>query len=277
MPALENKWTDQIITRNNVKVIGEGTQTMLFAHGFGCDQNMWRYVIPAFENDYRIVLFDYVGAGKSDRSAYVQSRYSTLNGYADDVLDICKALNLKNIIFIGHSVSSMIGVLAANRQPELFSDLIFIGPSPRYINDEGYVGGFEQKDIAGLLDTMDKNYIGWANFLGPAIMKNPDRPELAEELTASFCSTDPKIARRFAEVTFFADNRADLIEIRVPSLIMQCSDDLIAPLEVGEYLAKNIPLSTLKVMKATGHCPHMSSPEETIDVINEYLKKTDEL
>jgi sigma-B regulation protein RsbQ len=273
MPALENKWTDQIITRNNVKVIGEGTQTMLFAHGFGCDQNMWRYVIPAFENDYRIVLFDYVGAGKSDRSAYVQSRYSTLNGYADDVLDICKALNLKNIIFIGHSVSSMIGVLAANRQPELFSDLIFIGPSPRYINDEGYVGGFEQKDIAGLLDTMDKNYIGWANFLGPAIMKNPDRPELAEELTASFCSTDPKIARRFAEVTFFADNRADLIEIRVPSLIMQCSDDLIAPLEVGEYLAKNIPLSTLKVMKATGHCPHMSSPEETIDVINEYLKK----
>jgi sigma-B regulation protein RsbQ len=273
MPALEKKWTDQIITRNNVKVIGEGTQTMLFAHGFGCDQNMWRYVIPAFENDYRIVLFDYVGAGKSDRSAYVQSRYSTLNGYADDVLDICKALNLKNIIFIGHSVSSMIGVLAANRQPELFSDLIFIGPSPRYINDEGYVGGFEQKDIAGLLDTMDKNYIGWANFLGPAIMKNPDRPELAEELTASFCSTDPKIARRFAEVTFFADNRADLIEIRVPSLIMQCSDDLIAPLEVGEYLAKNIPLSTLKVMKATGHCPHMSSPEETIDVINEYLKK----
>jgi sigma-B regulation protein RsbQ len=273
MPALEKKWTDQIITRNNVKVIGEGTQTMLFAHGFGCDQNMWRYVIPAFEDDYRIVLFDYVGAGKSDRSAYVQSRYSTLNGYADDVLDICKALNLKNIIFIGHSVSSMIGVLAANRQPELFSDLIFIGPSPRYINDEGYVGGFEQKDIAGLLDTMDKNYIGWANFLGPAIMKNPDRPELAEELTASFCSTDPKIARRFAEVTFFADNRADLIEIRVPSLIMQCSDDLIAPLEVGEYLAKNIPLSTLKVMKATGHCPHMSSPEETIDVINEYLKK----
>jgi sigma-B regulation protein RsbQ len=273
MPALEKKWTDQIITRNNVKVIGEGTQTMLFAHGFGCDQNMWRYIIPAFENDYRIVLFDYVGAGKSDRSAYVQSRYSTLNGYADDVLDICKALNLKNIIFIGHSVSSMIGVLAANRQPELFSDLIFIGPSPRYINDEGYVGGFEQKDIAGLLDTMDKNYIGWANFLGPAIMKNPDRPELAEELTASFCSTDPKIARRFAEVTFFADNRADLIEIRVPSLIMQCSDDLIAPLEVGEYLAKNIPLSTLKVMKATGHCPHMSSPEETIDVINEYLKK----
>jgi sigma-B regulation protein RsbQ len=273
MPPLEKKWTDQIITRNNVKVIGEGTQTMLFAHGFGCDQNMWRYVVRAFENDFRIVLFDYVGAGKSDRSAYVQSRYSTLNGYADDVLDICKALNLKNIIFIGHSVSSMIGVLAANRQPELFSDLIFIGPSPRYINDEGYVGGFEQKDIAGLLDTMDKNYIGWANFLGPAIMKNPDRPELAEELTASFCSTDPKIARRFAEVTFFADNRSDLIEIRVPSLIMQCSDDLIAPLEVGEYLAKNIPLSTLKVMKATGHCPHMSSPEETIDVINEYLKK----
>ncbi len=275
MPVTEKTLLDHVIKRNNVNVIGEGTQTMLFAHGFGCDQHMWRYLVPAFEKDYRIVLFDYVGAGGSERSAYLESRYSTLNGYADDVLEICKALNLKKIIFIGHSVSSMIGVLAANRHPELFSDLIFIGPSPRYINDEGYFGGFDRKDIADLLDTMDKNYVGWANFLGSTIMQNADRPELAEELTASFCSTDPKIARRFAEVTFFADNRDDLFNVRVPSLIMQCSDDLIAPLEVGEYLVKKIPLSSLKVMKATGHCPHMSSPEETIDVIKEYLKKTE--
>jgi sigma-B regulation protein RsbQ len=274
MPSSEKTKMDPVIKRNNVKVTGKGTRTMMFAHGFGCDQNMWRYIVPAFENDYRIVLFDYVGAGQSDKSAYVESRYNTLNGYADDVLDICKALNLENIIFVGHSVSCMIGVLAATRHPKVFSRLILIGPSARYINDEDYIGGFERSDIVGLLDTMDKNYVGWANFLGPAIMKNADRPELAEELTASFCSTDPKIARRFAEVTFFSDNRADLDKIRVPSLIMQCSDDLIAPLEVGDYLAKNIPLSTLRVMKATGHCPHLSSPEETIDIIKDYLKNT---
>jgi sigma-B regulation protein RsbQ len=265
---------ESVLKRNNVRVLGAGPKTMLFAHGFGCDQNMWRYVAPAFEKDYRVVLFDYVGAGRSDWSAYVEGRYSSLNGYVDDVLDICETLSLVDVIFVGHSVSSMIGLLAAIRRPRLFSKLIFIGPSARYINDEdGYVGGFERQDIVGLLDTMDKNYVGWANFLGPAIMKNADRPELAEELTSSFCSTDPKIARRFAEVTFFGDNRADLHKLRVPSLIMQCSDDLIAPLEVGDYLLKNIPLSTLRVMKATGHCPHMSSPEETIDIIKDYLRE----
>jgi sigma-B regulation protein RsbQ len=268
-----NKMMDSVLKRNNVRVSGQGSQTMMFAHGFGCDQNMWRFVVPAFEKDYRILLFDYVGAGKSDKSAYVEARYNNLNGYADDVLEICAALGLEDLIFVGHSVSSMIGMLASIRRPGLFSQLILIGPSARYINDDdGYVGGFERQDIVGLLDTMDKNYVGWANFLGPAIMKNAERPELAEELTESFCSTDPKIARRFAEVTFFSDNRADLNKTRVPSLIMQCSDDLIAPLEVGDYLAKNIPLSTLKVMKATGHCPHMSSPEETIDMIKDYLR-----
>ena len=260
-----------IIARNNVKVFGQGTQPMLFVHGFGCDQNMWRYVTPAFADDYRVVLFDFVGSGKSDLAAYDADRYSTLEGYAQDVLDVCHALDLRDVIFVGHSVSGMVGVLAANREPNRFSRLIMVGPSPRYVNDDGYVGGFERKDIEGLLETMERNYIGWANFLAPAIMKNPDHPELSEELEQSFCSTDPVIARRFAEATFFADNRGDLAHVTVPSLIMQCSDDMIAPLDVGEYLHRNLHGSSLRVMRATGHCPHMSHPRETIEVMREYL------
>ena len=260
-----------IIARNNVKVFGQGTQPMLFAHGFGCDQNMWRYITPAFVDDYRIVLFDYVGSGKSDLGAYDADRYSTLEGYAQDVLDVCHALDLRDVVFVGHSVSSMVGVLAANREPDRFSRLIMVGPSPRYVNDVGYVGGFERKDIDGLLETMERNYVGWANFLAPAIMKNADRPELSEELEESFCSTDPIIARRFAEATFLADNREDLADVPVPSLIMQCSDDMIAPPDVGEYLHRTMPGSTLRVLRATGHCPHMSHPAETIEVMREYL------
>ena len=267
--------SSSVLARNNVKVLGRGSRPMLFAHGFGCDQNMWRFVTPAFAADYRIVLFDYVGSGESDLSAYDPERYATLDGYARDVLDVCHALDLRDVVFVGHSVSSMVGVLAANREPERFSQLVMVGPSPRYVNDDGYVGGFERKDIEGLLETMDKNYIGWANFLAPAIMKNPDRPELGQELEASFCSTDPIIARRFAEATFFADNRADLAAVSVPSLVMQCSDDMIAPLDVGDYLERSLPGSTLRVLRATGHCPHMSHPAETIDVIRDYLAMRD--
>ncbi|GAA4470758.1 sigma factor SigB/phosphatase RsbP regulator RsbQ [Nibrella saemangeumensis] len=262
-----------VIARNNVHVFGNGTQPMLFAHGFGCDQNMWRYIAPSFQDTYKIILFDYVGSGKSDLSAYNADRYGNLNGYVQDVLDICEALDLRRVIFVGHSVSSMVGLLAAIKEPDLFERLIFVGPSPRYINDGAdYFGGFERKDIEELLDTMEKNYIGWANFLAPVIMKNPDRPELGQELSDSFCSTDPLIARRFAEVTFFSDNRQDLAKVKVPSLIMQCSDDLIAPLEVGDYMHRYTPGSTLRVLQATGHCPHMSAPEETIDVINAWLE-----
>jgi sigma-B regulation protein RsbQ len=261
-----------IIQRNNVKTWGKGSKTMIFAHGFGCDQNMWRYVTPAFEDDYTIVVFDYVGAGKSDWSAYNTERYSNLNGYALDVLEICETLELKDAIFVGHSVSSMIGLLAAIKQPSYFSYLILIGPSPCYINDEGYKGGFEKRDIEELLETMDKNYIGWANFLAPAIMKNENRPELSQELVESFCSTDPKIARQFAMATFFSDNRRDLLKLKKPSLIMQCTNDLIAPYEVGNYLHAHLDDSTLKVLKATGHCPHMSDPDETIAVMKAYLR-----
>ena len=223
-----------VAIRNNVKVFGKGTQPLVFAHGFGCDQNMWRFVTPAFENDYKIILFDYVGAGKSDISAYNPERYSSLQGYAKDVLEICEELQLRDVIFVGHSVSSMIGLLASIEEPKYFERFIMLGPSPGYINEGDYIGGFERKDIEGLLETMEKNYIGWANFLAPNIMGNKDRPDLGNELTESFCSTDPVIARQFAEACFFSDNRADLKKNRIPSLILQCSEDIIAPLEVGE-------------------------------------------
>jgi sigma-B regulation protein RsbQ len=260
-----------ILARNNVRVFGKGTQPMLFAHGFGCDQNMWRFLTPAFENDYRIVVFDYVGCGHSDLTAYDEERYATLDGYAQDVLDIVHALDLRDVIFVGHSVSSMVGVLAAKREPERFARLIMVGPSPRYIDDGEYRGGFAREDIEGLLDLMDKNFIGWATFLAPVIMKNPERPELTDELQTSFCSTDPKLARRFAEATFFSDNRADLAGVTVPSLILQCAEDAIAPTEVGRYMHRETPQSTLRMMKATGHCPHVSHPEETVVAIREYL------
>jgi sigma-B regulation protein RsbQ len=254
-------------------VSGSGEQPMMFAHGFGCDQNMWRFVAPEFENEYKVILFDYVGSGRSEAGSFSPDRYQDLSGYARDVIEICDALDVTDVIFVGHSVSSVIGMLASIERPEPFSQLIMIGPSPRYINEPpDYFGGFERADIEGLLDLMDKNYLGWASFLAPVIMKNQDRPELTGELETSFCSTDPTMARRFAEATFFGDNRSDLRDVSVPSLIMQCSDDAIAPLAVGDYLHRNLPQSTLRVLNATGHCPHMSHPDETIAAIREYLK-----
>ncbi len=245
---------------------------MVFAHGFGCDQNMWRYITPAFEADYRIVLFDYVGSGGSDLRAYSDNRYGSLDGYAEDLLDVCQALDLREVVVVGHSVSSIIAMLAAIREPQRFSQLILVGPSPRYVDDPpGYRGGFVRSDIEGLLEMMDKNYMGWASFLAPNVMKNPDRPELSEELEQSFCSTDPRVARQFAKVTFLSDNREDLASVTTPSLILQCSDDMIAPLEVGDYMHQHLKGSTLRVMKATGHCPHMSHPEETIELMRDYL------
>jgi sigma-B regulation protein RsbQ len=263
---------NKILARNNVTVSGAGAQPIIFAHGFGCDQNMWRFVAPAFEADYRVVLFDYVGSGKSDLAAYEPERYARLDGYARDVLEICDALELTDVIFVGHSVSGMIGALASIERPELFKNLVHVGPSPRYINDPpDYYGGFDRADIEGLLEMMDKNYIGWAGFLAPVIMKNADRPELGAELEESFCSTDPRIARRFAEATFYADNRADLPRVVTPSLIIQVTDDAVAPVSVGEFMRRQMPNSRLKLLEASGHCPHISHPRETIQIIREYL------
>ncbi|MEO6578603.1 MAG: alpha/beta hydrolase [Candidatus Limnocylindria bacterium] len=244
---------------------------MVFAHGFGCDQNMWRFMTPAFEDDYRIVLFDYVGNGKSDLAAYDAERYASLDGYAQDIVDIVRELDLHDVILVAHSVSSMIGVLAAIAEPDRFARLVLIGPSPSYLNESGYRGGFERSDIEGLLELMDKNYIGWANVLSPMVMKNDERPELTRELNDSFCATDPVIARQFAEVTFLSDNRADLSRLRVPALVLQCSDDSLAPQAVGEFVAASIPDSAFRQLAATGHCPHMSHPDETITAIREHL------
>jgi sigma-B regulation protein RsbQ len=260
-----------VIRRNNVHLSGRGDQPIVFAHGFGCDQNMWRLVAPAFENSHRVVLFDHVGAGQSDASAYDRQKYATLDGYAADVLDICRHLQLSGTIFVGHSVSAMIGVLAANREPERFKALVLVGPSPRYIDDANYVGGFSRQDIEGLLSSLDSNYLGWSSSMAPVIMGNADRPELGEELTNSFCRTDPEIASHFARVTFFSDNRRDLGVVRTPSLVLQCSDDVIAPRAVGEYVHHHMPGSQLVVMEATGHCPNLSAPDETIRVIRRFI------
>ncbi|HSF39174.1 MAG TPA: alpha/beta hydrolase [Thermoanaerobaculia bacterium] len=261
-----------VLRRNNVQLSGRETgQPMIFAHGFGCDQNMWRFVTPAFEDEYRIVLFDHVGAGRSDLSAYNRTRHGSLQGYASDVLDICRELDLSRVIFVGHSVSAAIGMLAAIEEPERFEALVLVGPSPCYIDDGDYVGGFSREDIDGLLESLDSNYLGWSSAMAPVIMGNPDRPELGAELTNSFCRTDPEIARHFARVTFLSDNRNDLPKVTVRSLILQCSEDAIAPRCVGEYVHRNLPGSELVLMQATGHCPNLSAPEETIAAIKNFL------
>ena len=244
---------------------------MVFAHGFGCDQNMWRFVAPAFEDEYRVVLFDHVGAGGSDHSAYTRAKYGSLDGYAEDVLEICRELELRDIVFVGHSVSAMIGVLAAQREPERFAKLVLVGPSPRYIDDDGYVGGFTREDIEGLLESLDSNYLGWSAAYAPAIMGAAQPAELQEELTNSFCRTDPEIARHFARVTFLSDNRDDLETVSTPTLVLQCADDVIAPASVGDYVQGRIPGSTLVRLQATGHCPNLSAPEETIAAIRDFL------
>ena len=259
------------LKRNNVRISGRGRQPMIFAHGFGCDQNMWRFVYPAFEADYQIVLFDHVGAGRSDLGAYDRAKYGTLHGYADDVIEICRELDLTDAVFVGHSVSAMIGMLAAIKEPARFDRLVLVGPSPCYINDGDYVGGFSREDIEGLMEALDSNYLGWSSTMAPVIVGNPDRPELGEELTNSFCRTDPDIAKHFARATFLSDNRADVPKVKTPSLILQCSEDVIAPEAVGHYLHRHLAESELTLMKATGHCPNLSAPDETIAAMRSYL------
>jgi sigma-B regulation protein RsbQ len=260
-----------VIRRNNVTVAGrdDGPVVML-AHGFGCDQNLWRLIAPGLAGDFRVVLFDHVGSGRSDLSAWEPERYATLDGYADDVLQICRELDLPPVTFVGHSVSAMIGVLAAIREPDRFSKLILVGPSPRYIDDAGYRGGFSQADIGELLESLDSNYLGWSAAMAPVIMGNPERPELAEELANTFCRTDPAVARAFARTTFLSDNRSDLAQVKVPTLVLQSATDAIAPPEVGAFVHAEIPGSTLLTLPATGHCPQLSAPEATLAAIASY-------
>ena len=259
--------------RNNVHVSGNGPATMVFAHGFGCDQNMWRLLVPAYAGRYRCVLFDLVGSGGSDLAAYDPAKYNSLQGYADDVLEIVGEFGRGPVIFVGHSVSAMIGLLANLKQPEPFAAQIMVGPSPCYINDSEYLGGFERQDIDALLETLESNYLGWSSTMAPAIMGAPDRPELGEELTNSFCRTDPEIAKQFARVTFLSDNRADLRKLKTPTLIVQSSDDFIAPVTVSEYMRRMLPNATVAVVDNVGHCPHLSSPGPSTEAIDAFLVK----
>ncbi|CAM2811893.1 MULTISPECIES: alpha/beta fold hydrolase [Methylobacterium] len=260
-----------VLQRHNVRVAGSGETAMVFAHGFGCDQNMWRFVAPAFEDRFRTVLFDHVGAGGSDLSAYDPAKYATLAGYADDVVALSRALGVKGGVFVGHSVSAMIGILAWKRAPDLFDSLVLVCPSPRYVDDGDYVGGFSQAQVEELLDFLDSNHMGWSHAMAPAIMGNPDRPELGQELTNSFCRTDPEIAKRFARTTFLSDNRADLDGVTARCLVIQCSDDIVAPQQVGAYVHHKLPNSTLVHFEASGHCPNLSAPEETIAAIEAFV------
>lgn len=262
---------DTITERNNVSVTGKGSQVLLFAHGFGCDQRTWRSVIPAFQENFKIVLFDYVGAGKSDLGSYNSKRYSTLEGYAEDVIEICTELDLKDVIFLGHSVSSMIGLLAVLKQPSFFSKIIFIGPSPRYLNDTDYYGGIDRADLESLLEVMDNNYLGWSRFVAPSIMGNADRPELGEALAESFCTTDPRIAKQFARVTFLSDNREDLALLTIPSLTIQCKDDFLTSETVANYILARTPGNQVIMLDSSGHCPHLSDPDGVIDAIRSFI------
>jgi sigma-B regulation protein RsbQ len=260
-----------ILTRNNVTQFGSGERTMMFAHGFGCDQHMWEPVAHNFEDEFRIVLFDYVGAGKSDLAAYDADKYSTLDGYARDVVEIARELDLRDAVFVGHSVSAMIGALASIQAPELFSDLIMVGPSPRYIDDGDYRGGFSREQVDELVQFLADNHLGWSAAMAPAIVGNPERPELGQRLENSFCNTDPDIARDFARVTFLSDNRADLTRVTARTLVLQCQQDIIAPLGVGEFVCRNIPNSEYRLLDATGHCPNLSAPDEVTEAIRAFV------
>lgn len=262
-----------VLRRNNVTVTGDPNgRPIVFAHGFGCSQEMWSRVVPHFEADYRVVVFDHVGSGGSDLAAYDAAKYDSLHGYADDVVEILEALDLTDAVFVGHSVSSMIGVLAAGAHPERFGALVLVGPSPRYVNTDGYFGGFEQADIDALLDALDANYLGWSATMAPVIAGNPDRPEIGGELTESFCRTDPTIAGHFAAVTFLSDNRDDLAKVVTPTLVIQCADDVIAPDAVGAYVHEHIRGSALVRLHTTGHTPNLSGPDELTRAVLDYLR-----
>jgi len=261
-----------VLDRNNVKTMGRADgRPMVFAHGYGCDQTMWRFVAPAFAADHRIVLFDHVGFGGSDLAAFDPGRYASLHGFAEDVVEILRTLDLRDAVFVGHSVSAMIGALAAISAPERFGRLVMIGPSPRYLDDECYTGGFSRADIEGLLDLLDSNHLGWSRQMAPIIMGNPDRPALGQELANAFCRTDPEVAKHFARVTFLSDNRTDLARVPVRTLVLQCSEDAIAPEAVGEYVHRHLPDSRFVKLGATGHCPNLSAPEETAAAIRAFL------
>lgn len=256
---------------HNINVIGSGPRTAVMAHGFGCDQNMWRFLTPAFEQSHRMVLFDYTGSGKSDASQFSVEKYSSLTGYAQDLIDVCTFLNLENALFVGHSVSAMIGLIASLKVPSLFDKLVMICPSPCFLNlAPDYFGGFDRADLEEMLAMMDKNYIGWANYLGPTVLGTDNPPELSAELSGSFCSTDPVIAKTFARATFFSDCRFLLPKAKHRTLILQSREDALAAPSIGEYVRTHMPASRLEVVTAKGHCLHMTHPVEVAGLIRDF-------
>ncbi|MCV7177382.1 alpha/beta fold hydrolase [Mycolicibacterium sphagni] len=257
-----------VATRNNVTRVGDPSgPTLVLAHGFGCDQQLWHRVASRLRDRFDLVLFDHVGSGNAEPAAWDPDKYASLNGYADDVVELVEALDLRDVVFVGHSVAAMIGALAVSAAPARFAKLVMVTPSPRYIDDDGYRGGFTHADIAELLDSLESNYLGWSQAMAPTIMGNPERPELAEDLATTFCRTDPAAAKVFARATFLADNRADLAGVSVPTLIVDCRQDVIAPPEVGAYVRDHIPGAQLITLDATGHCPHVSAPDATAEVV----------
>lgn len=257
--------------RNNVQVVGTDKPVMLFSHGFGCDQTIWRFLTPILAVDYQLVLFDHVGAGLADPAAYDPQKYASLDGYAQDIVEICRALELREVVLVGHSVGATIAMLAAIQAPEHFSRLVLLAPSPCYLNEPDYAGGFDRANIEQLLASMDSDYGSWANMFAALLAGESNDPALGAELVNRFCSTDSVVAKQFARVAFLADNRADMAHLQTPSLLLQCAQDAVAPAEVGEFLVRQLPHATLVQLRTTGHCPHLSAPLETLDAMRTYL------
>lgn len=259
------------LIRHNTSISGTGTTTLLFAHGYGCDKTVWRDIVPAFEGDYRVVTFDHAGSGKCDRLAYNSFRHSSLAGYADDVIALCEELQSERLIMVGHSVSAMIGALAAIKRPDLFDLMVMIGPSASYVNEGDYVGGFDLPDLKEFLEMIETNFQGWGAALAMLAMGNADRPALAEGLRDRICSLDPAIAGVFARVTFLSDLRADVPRLQTPTVILECQDDPVSPKSAIAFVRDSLPGSRHIELQATGHCTHMSHPAEVTAVLQRVL------
>ncbi|TVT38334.1 alpha/beta hydrolase [Hymenobacter setariae] len=264
-----------IIKRNNVRLIGEGSQTLLFCNGFGCSQQIWRYLSTPLANRYRVVLFDYVGTGDSDLGAYNWQEYSTLKRYAQDVVEICRVLELHEVVLIGHSVGATIAMLAAGQAPGYFAKCVLLTASPCYLNKPGYYGGLTLEDVNQLFALLDVDQNSWANLFSGMLIAPEHAPTIGEELASYFCNLDSNVARHFARVAFLADNRADVSQLQLPTLLLQCADDAIAPTEVSTFLMEHLPQATLTTLPAVGHCPHLSAPLETMAAIEAFLASPD--